>query len=181
MPGKRIRRRRCCEERQRRRDTPQARIGGHGTGHPIPGTGSALSLPTLEPQEDANGYDGKALTAENGALPFKTGTREGYPGGNTPSENSILDKIRCVKNGSDLQEKFSLDHEGDGAVEIEAHTDKYAGTKRMDPNLKRNNKLYVTVTVKNEAGISSRANAASWASTRIHNTPASTFSIADVM
>ena len=99
----------------------------------------------------------------------------------------------------------------ENAVEIEAHTDKYIDTKRMDPNLKEthvllaafadgpmvipvqleikeykpetrmDNKLYVTVTVKNEAGISSRVNAASRASTGTHNTPASEISVADLI
>ena len=43
------------------------------------------------------------------------------------------------------------------------------------------NKLYVTITIKNEAGISSRVNAASRASTGTHNTPTSDLSIADLL
>lgn len=54
-------------------------------------------------------YVHEVLAMENGALPFKTGTREGYPGGDAPSILSILDKIRSVKNGSTSQEKFSVD------------------------------------------------------------------------
>lgn len=54
-------------------------------------------------------YVHEVLAMENGALPFKTGTREGYPGGDAPSILSILDKIRSVKNGYTPQEKFSAD------------------------------------------------------------------------
>lgn len=43
------------------------------------------------------------------------------------------------------------------------------------------NRLYVTVTIKNEAGISSRVNAASFANTGTHNTPASELSVAGVI
>ena len=45
-------------------------------------------------------YVHEVMTAENGASPFKTGTRKGNPSGNTPSVFSILDKIRSVKNGT---------------------------------------------------------------------------------
>ncbi len=69
-----------------------------------------LSLPTLEPQEDADGYDGKTLTTENGALPFWTGTREGYPGGNTPSSPSIL--VRP------WNERFSLGDDVEGGGDL---------------------------------------------------------------
>lgn len=54
-------------------------------------------------------YVHEVLAMENGALPFKTGTREGYPGGNTPSILSILERIRSVKNGIRSQERFSVD------------------------------------------------------------------------
>ena len=54
-------------------------------------------------------YVHEVMTTENGASPFKTGTRKGDPSGNTPSVFSILDKIRSVKNGSTSQEKFSAD------------------------------------------------------------------------
>ena len=54
-------------------------------------------------------YVHEVLTTKNGAMPFKTGTREGYPGGNTPSVFSILDRIRSVKDGKNSQERFSVD------------------------------------------------------------------------
>jgi hypothetical protein len=54
-------------------------------------------------------YVHEVLAMENGALPFKTGTREGYPGGDAPSILSILDKIRSVKNETVTQERFSMD------------------------------------------------------------------------
>lgn len=59
-------------------------------------------------------YVHEVMTTENGALPFKTGTRKGDPSGNTPSMYSILDKIRAVKNKAVSNEKYSLD---DGTTE----------------------------------------------------------------
>ena len=37
------------------------------------------------------------IPIRNGVLPFKTGTRKGNPGGNTPSTTIILQKIIDVK------------------------------------------------------------------------------------
>ena len=98
-----------------------------------------------------------------------------------------------------------------GAVEIEAHTDKYAETKRSDIRLKEmhvllgafsdgtsvvpvqmevkeykagtgmENKLYVTVTMKKEAGITPRGSDASKANVSIRGTPASEFSLTDIV
>lgn len=58
-------------------------------------------------------YVHEVLTTENGASPFKTGTRKGNPSGDTPSVISILDKIRTVKNQTGTSEKFSTDNESD--------------------------------------------------------------------
>ncbi|MGM9629034.1 MAG: hypothetical protein ACI3V4_13280 [Faecousia sp.] len=49
-------------------------------------------------------YVHEVMTTENGALPFKTGTRTNDPSGNTPSVLSILDKIRTVKQ-QDVEKK----------------------------------------------------------------------------
>ena len=63
-------------------------------------------------------YVHEVLAMENGALPFKTGTREGYPGGDAPSILSILDKIRSVKNGTGSQERFSVDDSDDLSLQL---------------------------------------------------------------
>ena len=55
-------------------------------------------------------YVHEVLTMKNGATPFKTGAqKKGAPGGDAPSIFSILEKIRSVKNGTSIQESFSLD------------------------------------------------------------------------
>lgn len=64
-------------------------------------------------QSENKFYVHEVLTTENGASPFKTGTRKGNPSGDTPSVISILDKIRTVKNQTGTSEKFSTDDESD--------------------------------------------------------------------
>ncbi len=227
-----------------------------------------LSLPTLEPEEDAAGYEGDGhvypgmddgARAEllqkkeiripaynskdpvNGAMILRLKNKYAseankilrtlakncgvidrrYYNADVEldfrySMNSVRESInkQAVRGGGaeDFGKMLTvLPEVCEGAVEIEAHTDKYAGTKRMDPNIKAvhvllgafsdgeavipvqleikeykpetkiDNKLYVTVTVKNEAGISSRTDAASWASTNTRNTPASSLSIAEIL
>lgn len=63
-------------------------------------------------------YVHEVLTTKNGAMPFKTGTREGYPGGDAPSVFSILDKIRSVKNETGSQERFSVDDSNDRSLQL---------------------------------------------------------------
>lgn len=99
----------------------------------------------------------------------------------------------------------------ESAAEIEAHTDRYAQTARADSRLKEmhvllgafwdgngyvpvqmevkeykadsgiDNKLYVTVTIKNEAGVTPRGSTASADSVSIRSRPASIISIADLI
>ena len=99
----------------------------------------------------------------------------------------------------------------EAAVEIEAHTDRYVETARADGNLKEmhvlvgafmdgdncvpvqleikeylaeaglTNKLYVTVTMKNEAGVTPRISNAEMASENARSRPASVISLADLI
>ena len=99
----------------------------------------------------------------------------------------------------------------ENAVEIEAHTDRYTGTAREDGNLKEmhvllgafadgtetipvqlevkeyipesklSNKLYVTVTIKNEAGVTPRISAADLADENARSRPASVITVADLI
>ncbi len=54
-------------------------------------------------------YVHEVLTTENGAPPFKTGTRKGNPSGDAPSILSILDRIRNVKANNVGTERYSMD------------------------------------------------------------------------
>lgn len=60
-------------------------------------------------------YVHEVMTTENGALPFKTGTRTNDPSGNTPSVLSILNKIKTVKQKAaekqNGQKQFSISYE----------------------------------------------------------------------
>lgn len=97
------------------------------------------------------------------------------------------------------------------AVEIEAHTDRYVETRRADPNLKemhilliafsvdggivpvqleikeflpsanQENKLYVTVTIKTEAGVTPRTAATEIANDNNRSLPASEIRVADLI
>jgi len=99
----------------------------------------------------------------------------------------------------------------ENAVEVEAHTDRYVDTAREDKRLKEMhvlvgaftdgnecipvqlevkeyipetgmpNKLYVTVTMKNEAGVTPRGSTASSASVSIRSRPASIITLADLI
>lgn len=99
----------------------------------------------------------------------------------------------------------------ESAVEIETHTDRYVETAREDNHLREmhvlvgafmdgddcipvqleikeylpatgmNNKLYVTVTMKNEAGVTPRGSTAVSASVSVRSRPASIISLADLI
>ena len=99
----------------------------------------------------------------------------------------------------------------ESAAEIEAHTDRYVGTARADGNLKEmhillgafwdgkycvpvqleikeytadsglHNKLYVTVTIKNEAGVTPRISVTNVADENARSRPASVISVADLI
>jgi len=54
-------------------------------------------------------YVHEVLTTENGAPPFKTGTRKGNPSGDAPSILSILERILNVKANNGGTERYSVD------------------------------------------------------------------------